>query len=111
MSIQPEVRERIQSLLDANRAVLFMKGQPNAPQCGFSAKAVGILSSLGVPYHGVDVLDDAEIRHGIKLVGTWPTIPRLCIAGELVGGPDIIGHVTTSGEMPALLSLPAQQRR
>ncbi|PKM16518.1 MAG: monothiol glutaredoxin, Grx4 family, partial [Gammaproteobacteria bacterium HGW-Gammaproteobacteria-2] len=67
MSIQPALRERIQSLLDANHVVLFMKGQPNAPQCGFSAKAVGILSGLGVSFHGVDVLADAEIRDGIKV--------------------------------------------
>src|SRR3546814_4218371 len=75
-----------------------MKGQPNAPQCGFSAKAVGILSSLGVPYHGVDVLADAEIRDGIKLFGNWPTIPQLYIDGELVGGSDIIEQVANRSE-------------
>lgn len=110
MSIQPALRERIQSLLDANRVVLFMKGRPNAPQCGFSAKAVGILSGLGVPWHGVDVLADAEIRDGIKVFGNWPTIPQLYIGGELVGGSDIIEQLVNSGELHQLLDLPAPDR-
>jgi monothiol glutaredoxin len=110
MSIQPALRERIQSLLDAHRVVLFMKGQPNAPQCGFSAKAVGLLSGLGVPWHGVDVLADAEIRDGIKVFGSWPTIPQLYIGGELVGGSDIIEQLVNSGELHQLLDLPAPDR-
>lgn len=110
MPIQPALRERIQSLLDANRVVLFMKGRPNAPQCGFSAKAVGILSGLGVPWHGVDVLADAEIRDGIKVFGNWPTIPQLYIGGELVGGSDIIEQLVNSGELHQLLDLPAPDR-
>jgi monothiol glutaredoxin len=110
MSIQPALRERIQSLLDANHVVLFMKGQPNAPQCGFSAKAVGILSGLGVSFHGVDVLADAEIRDGIKVYGSWPTIPQLYIGGELVGGSDIIEQLVNSGELHQLLGLPAPDR-
>src|SRR3546814_10105410 len=88
-----------------------MKGQPNAPQCGFSAKAVGILSSLGVPFKGVDVLADAEIRDGIKVFGNWPTIPQLYIAGELVGGSDIIEQLVNSGELHQLLGLPAPDRK
>ncbi|PKM00121.1 MAG: monothiol glutaredoxin, Grx4 family, partial [Gammaproteobacteria bacterium HGW-Gammaproteobacteria-6] len=99
MSIQPALRERIQSLLDDNRVVLFMKGQPSAPQCGFSAKAVGILNGLGVPFQGIDVLADAEIRDGIKVFGSWPTIPQLYIGGELVGGSDIIEQLVNSGEL------------
>lgn len=110
MSLQPALRERIQSVLDAHRVVLFMKGQPNAPQCGFSAKAVGILSGLGVPFHGIDVLADAEIRDGIKVFGSWPTIPQLYVAGELVGGSDIIEQLVNSGELHALLGLPAPDR-
>lgn len=110
MPIQPALRERIQSLLDADRVVLFMKGQPNAPQCGFSAKAVGILSGLGVPFKGVDVLADTEIRDGIKVFGSWPTIPQLYIDGELVGGSDIIEQLVNSGELHQLLGLPAPDR-
>lgn len=110
MSLQPALRERIQSVLDAHRVVLFMKGQPNAPQCGFSAKAVGILSGLGVPFHGIDVLADAEIRDGIKVFGNWPTIPQLYVAGELVGGSDILAQLANSGELHALLGLPAPDR-
>src|SRR3546814_7940097 len=84
-----------------------MKCQPNAPECGFSSKALCILSSLGVPYHGVDVLADAEIRDGIKLFGNWPTIPQLYIDGELVGGSDIIEQLANSGALHQLLALPA----
>src|SRR5690606_6581271 len=90
MTLAPELRQRIDSLLQANQIVLFMKGEPSAPQCGFSAKAVAALSSLELPYAHVNVLADGEIREGIKAYGNWPTIPQLYIGGELVGGSDII---------------------
>lgn len=110
MSLDPAVRARIQSLLDAHRIVLFMKGEPAAPRCGFSAKATGILSGLGVSFHSVDVLADPEIREGIKVYGSWPTIPQLYIGGELVGGSDIIEQIANSGELHELLDLPAPDR-
>ena len=110
MSLDPALRQRIDALLQANRIVLFMKGGPDAPQCGFSAKAVGILGDLGVDYAHVDVLSDGEIREGIKAYGDWPTIPQLYIGGELVGGSDIIEQMANSGELHAALGLPAPDR-
>ncbi|MBD9378626.1 Grx4 family monothiol glutaredoxin [Pseudoxanthomonas sp. PXM04] len=110
MSLDPVLRARIESLLQSNRVVLFMKGQPNMPQCGFSAKAVGALGALGVDYAHVNVLADQEIREGIKAYGDWPTIPQLYIDGELVGGSDIIEQMTNSGELAGLLGLDAPDR-
>ena len=110
MSLDPALRSRIESLLQSNRVVLFMKGQPTMPQCGFSAKAVGALSALGVDYAHVNVLADQEIREGIKVYGDWPTIPQLYIDGELVGGSDIIEQMTNSGELATLLGLEAPDR-
>ncbi len=110
MSLDPALRARIESLLQSNRVVLFMKGQPNMPQCGFSAKAVGALGALGVDYAHVNVLADQEIREGIKVYGDWPTIPQLYIDGELVGGSDIIEQMTNSGELASLLGLEAPDR-
>src|SRR3546814_291840 len=110
MSLDPALHSRIQSLLDDNKVVLFMKGEPGAPQCGFSAKAVGALGSTGVAYQHVDVLSDPEIREGIKQYGQWPTIPQLYIGGELVGGSDIIEQMANSGELHGALGVPAPDR-
>ena len=110
MSLDPALRSRIESLLQSNRVVLFMKGQPTMPQCGFSAKAVGALSTLGVDYAHVNVLADQDIREGIKAYGDWPTIPQLYIDGELVGGSDIIEQMSNSGELAALLGVAAPDR-
>ena len=110
MSLDPAVRQRIETLLHANHVVLFMKGAPEAPQCGFSAKASGLLNDLGVDYAHVDVLSDADIREGIKAYGDWPTIPQLYIGGELVGGSDIVEQMANSGELHAALGLPAPDR-
>jgi monothiol glutaredoxin len=90
--------------------VLFMKGSPDAPQCGFSAKAVSALAATGADYTHVDVLADADIREGIKVYGDWPTIPQLYIGGELVGGSDIILQLAASGELHAALGRPAPDR-
>ncbi|HZH44799.1 MAG TPA: Grx4 family monothiol glutaredoxin [Lysobacter sp.] len=111
MSLDPALRSRIDSLLQSHRVVLFMKGSPEAPQCGFSAKAVGILDAL-VPgaYVHIDVLADPEIREGIKVYGQWPTIPQLYVDGELVGGSDIVEQLAGSGELHGLLGLPAPDR-
>ncbi|MEO6519157.1 MAG: Grx4 family monothiol glutaredoxin [Pseudoxanthomonas sp.] len=110
MSLDPALRSRIESLLQSNRVVLFMKGQPTMPQCGFSAKAVGALSSLGVDFTHVNVLADQDIREGIKAYGDWPTIPQLYIDGELVGGSDIIEQMSNSGELASLLGVAAPDR-
>jgi monothiol glutaredoxin len=110
MSLDPALRARIESLLAANNVVLFMKGEPRAPQCGFSAKAVGALSAVGVDYAHVNVLADAEIREGIKVYGEWPTIPQLYIGGELVGGSDIIEQMVNSGELYTVLGLAQPDR-
>jgi monothiol glutaredoxin len=110
MSLDPALRSRIEALLAANPVVLFMKGNPRAPQCGFSAKAVSTLDATGVPYMHVDVLSDGEIREGIKAYGDWPTIPQLYIGGELVGGSDIIMQMAGSGELHAALGVPAPDR-
>jgi len=110
MSLDPALQTRIETLLSQNTVVLFMKGSPQAPNCGFSAKAVGILDGLVDSYVHVDVLQDAEIREGIKRYGSWPTIPQLYIRGELVGGSDIIEQLLNSGELHELLGVPAPDR-
>ncbi|GGK14923.1 Grx4 family monothiol glutaredoxin [Luteimonas terricola] len=110
MTLAPDLRQRIEDLLQANRIVLFMKGDPRAPQCGFSAKAVAALSSLEQPFAHVNVLADADIREGIKAYGNWPTIPQLYIGGELVGGSDIIEQMANSGELHAAVGLPPPDR-
>ena len=110
MALDPALRQRIETLLQSNRVVLFMKGSPAAPQCGFSAKAVGALDALGVDYAHSDVLADDEIREGIKAYGDWPTIPQLYIDGQLVGGSDIIEQMANSGELHGALGLPPPDR-
>lgn len=110
MSLTAETRTRIEQILAANRVVLFMKGNPQAPQCGFSAKAVGILGGLVPEFGHVDVLSDPEIREGIKAYGQWPTIPQLYVGGELLGGSDIIEQMLNSGELHEALGLPAPDR-
>ena len=110
MSLSRTLRTRIQTLLDANRVVLFMKGEPRAPQCGFSAKAIAALDATGVDYTHVDVLSDPDIREGIKAYSDWPTIPQLYIGGELVGGSDIIEQMADSGELHVALGLPPPDR-
>jgi len=103
MSLDPTLRARIDTLLATNRVVLFMKGSPDAPQCGFSARAVAALAPLGIDYASVDVLADPEIREGIKVYGDWPTIPQLYIDGDLVGGSDIVVEMFETGELHDLL--------
>jgi monothiol glutaredoxin len=93
------VRTRISELLTTNNVVLFMKGTPLFPQCGFSSKAVAILDELGVDYATVDVLQDMEIRQGIKEYSDWPTIPQLYVGGEFLGGSDIMMEMYDAGEL------------
>jgi monothiol glutaredoxin len=110
MSLDPQLRTRIQALLHANPVVLFMKGSPQAPRCGFSAAAAGVLNELLGDYASIDVLEDAEIREGIKAYGNWPTIPQLYVKGELVGGADIVQSMYHSGELQKLFGLPEPDR-
>lgn len=97
------VFERIESDIKSNPVVLFMKGTPVFPQCGFSARVVQILSHLGVPFKGVNVLEDMEIREGIKAYTNWPTIPQLYVNGEFVGGCDIVMEMFQNGELQTML--------
>jgi monothiol glutaredoxin len=94
----------IQKHIDGSEVILFMKGTPLFPQCGFSARVVQILKHAGVPFASVNVLEDPEIREGIKEFSSWPTIPQLYVKGEFVGGCDIITEMYQSGELTALLT-------
>ena len=98
-----ETGTRIDELVKANNVVLFMKGTPLFPQCGFSSRAISILDHLEVPFETVEVLQDQEIRHGIKEYSDWPTIPQLYVRGEFVGGSDIMMEMFESGELKELV--------
>ena len=98
-----DTNERISQIVENNDVVLFMKGTPLFPQCGFSSRAVAILDHCGVAYEPVDVLQDMDIRQGIKSFSEWPTIPQLYVKGEFVGGSDIMMEMYQAGELQALL--------
>ena len=100
---EPQVFERIRDEIARNDVLLFMKGTPVFPQCGFSAAVVEVLDHMGVPFKGVNVLVDPEIREGIKAYSDWPTIPQLYVKGEFVGGCDIIREMYSTGELHQLL--------
>lgn len=95
--------EQIKKIIDENQIVLFMKGTPDFPQCGFSGKVVQLLRASGAEFVGVDVLADPEVRQGIKDYTNWPTIPQLYIRGEFVGGCDIVTELFESGELKKML--------
>jgi monothiol glutaredoxin len=97
-----EAQGRIEEIVKGNDVVLFMKGSALFPQCGFSSRAVAILDHLGVPFEAVDVLQDQEIRAGIKHYSDWPTIPQLYVKGEFVGGSDIMMEMYEAGELQQL---------
>ena len=99
-----DVNSRIAEIVGTNDIVLFMKGSPLFPQCGFSSRAIAILDHLAVPYHSVDVLQDAEIRAGIKGYSDWPTIPQLYVKGEFLGGSDIMMEMYEAGELHDLIA-------
>jgi monothiol glutaredoxin len=101
---EPQVFERIRDEIGKNDVLLFMKGTPVFPQCGFSAAVVEVLSELGVKFHGINILVDPELREGIKEFSQWPTIPQLYVKGEFVGGCDIVREMYESGELNELLS-------
>jgi monothiol glutaredoxin len=104
MTMTDTTNAKIQALVDANPVLLFMKGTPLFPQCGFSNRAVSILNHLGVAFESVDVLQDQDVRQGIKAFSDWPTIPQLYVKGEFVGGSDIMMEMYESGELAELLS-------
>ena len=97
--LDTQTKERIQTEIAGTDVVLFMKGTPVFPQCGFSAATVGVLSHLGVKFRSVNVLEDDDIREGIKAYSDWPTIPQLYVKGEFVGGCDIIREMYETGEL------------
>ena len=102
-----DVKQRIEQLVGQNDIVLFMKGTALFPQCGFSSRAIAILDHLGVSYETVDVLQDQEIRNGIKAYSDWPTVPQLYVKGEFVGGSDIMMEMFESGELKQLVAAEA----
>ncbi|NJK58512.1 MAG: Grx4 family monothiol glutaredoxin [Pleurocapsa sp. SU_5_0] len=101
----PEVKAKIEQLLNQNKIMVFMKGSKLMPQCGFSNNVVQILNSLGVPYETVDILADPEIRQGIKEYSNWPTIPQIYINGEFVGGSDIAIELYQNGELQQMVEV------
>lgn len=98
-----DINARIQGLIDSNPVFLFMKGTPTFPQCGFSATVVSILDHMGVEYGSANILEDQDLRQGIKDFSNWPTIPQLYVKGEFVGGCDIAKEMFQSGELKTLL--------
>ncbi len=103
-----DAKDRIDALVKSNEIVLFMKGTALFPQCGFSSRAVAILDHLGSKYETVDVLQDQEIRQGIKEYSDWPTVPQLYVKGEFVGGSDIMMEMFESGELQQLVGTSAE---
>jgi monothiol glutaredoxin len=109
MSDQPSnsMRDAIQEAIGENPVILFMKGNPDAPACGFSARTVAILQSMGARFAAVDVLPDPRIRQELSAISNWPTIPQLFVGGELIGGCDIISEMYESGELFETLGIKA----
>ncbi len=101
------LREEIRKAIDENPVILFMKGTPQEPACGFSARTVAILQSVGKPFAAVDILPDPRIRQELSTLSNWPTIPQLFVDGELVGGCDIVTELYQSGEIQEILGLEA----
>lgn len=99
-----DVQKKIDAIVKSHNVVLFMKGTPDMPQCGFSQRAVQILNANGAQFFSVNVLADSAIREGVKVYGNWPTIPQLYIRGQLIGGSDIMLEMHNSGELKAALA-------
>ena len=103
MTLSQEMKEQIQKQVNDNHIMLYMKGSPEAPQCGFSAQVVYILQELGVEFSSANILEDMDLRQGIKEFSDWPTIPQLYVNGEFIGGCDIVMEMARSGELKTLL--------
>ena len=104
ITVNNKIYDKIQNLIDENEVMLFMKGTPDMPQCGFSAAIVGVLNHIGVNFNSTNVLQDEEIRQGIKDFSDWPTIPQLYVQKEFVGGCDIIREMHENGELVELFN-------
>ena len=102
-----DLRNRITATIGKERVMLFMKGSPAMPQCGFSAAVVGVLKQVGVPFGSYNILADQELREGLKEYSSWPTYPQLYVDGKLVGGADIVRDLHARGELAELLKAPA----
>ena len=100
----PELRQRIADTIAKDRVMLFMKGSPQMPQCGFSAAVVGVLKEVGATYGSYNILADPELREGLKEYSSWPTYPQLYVDGKLVGGADIIRDLHAKGELAKLIA-------
>ena len=99
-----DINERIEEQLESNQVMLYMKGSPDFPQCGFSGQTVAALKAIGKPFAYVNIFEDPEIREGLKQYSNWPTFPQLYVKGELIGGCDIVIEMYESGELQNLLS-------
>lgn len=99
-----DVNERIEEQLNAHDVLLYMKGTPDFPQCGFSGQTVAALNAVGKPFSFVNIFEDQEIREGLKVYSNWPTFPQLYVKGELIGGSDIVVEMYNSGELQELLN-------
>lgn len=104
---QPTLSDQIKAAIEQNEVILFMKGTPDAPACGFSARTSATLESLQVPFASVDILPDPRIRQELSALSNWPTIPQLFVNGELIGGADIVAELNESGELRTILGLEA----
>jgi monothiol glutaredoxin len=98
-TVEQQISEEIQKAISGNEIILFMKGTPEAPRCGFSARTVAALEALGTPFAAVDILPDPRIRQELSAISNWPTIPQLFVRGELIGGCDIVTEMYESGEL------------
>jgi len=105
--INDDLKVRIESTIRKERVMLFMKGNPSMPQCGFSAAVVGVLKEVGVPFGSHNILADQELREGLKEYANWPTFPQLYVDGQLIGGCDIVRAMHARGELATLLNTPA----
>lgn len=102
---QPTLSDQIKAAIEQNEVILFMKGTPDAPACGFSARTSATLESLQVPFASVDILPDPRIRQELSALSNWPTIPQLFVKGELIGGADIVAELAESGELQTILGV------
>jgi monothiol glutaredoxin len=107
-TVEQQISEEIQKAISGNEVILFMKGTPEAPRCGFSARTVAALEALGTPFAAVDILPDPRIRQQLSALSNWPTIPQLFVKGELIGGADIVAEMYESGELAEVLGVERQ---
>jgi monothiol glutaredoxin len=105
MSDENQIRDALNEAIQSNEVILFMKGTPSAPACGFSARTVGALQELEAPFAAVDVLPDPRIRQELSAISNWPTIPQLFVKGELIGGADIVAEMLENGELAKTLGV------